>query len=285
MKRILASLLFAFLVGASQVLAIDHKGISHFDLSPDRFSVIDGCTPAAILADEADNVAVQIALKALQKDFKAVCGSEAPVLYEPKSGRMIIVGTIGTKYISQILSSGKIDRGELQGKNEKYIMTVVKNPVEGVDEALVIAGSDRRGTVYGIYELSEQMGVSPWYFWADTPIEHHDNVSIEPGVYTAGEPAVKYRGIFLNDEAPCLTSWVKNYYGTDFGGHEFYADVFELILRLRGNFMWPAMWGWAFYADDPLNSKTADDMGIVMGTSHHEPMARNHQEWARNPKA
>ena len=93
---------------------------------------------------------------------------------------------------------------------------------------------------------------------------------------------MEYRGIFLNDEAPCLTGWVKNTYGTDYGNHEFYARVFELILRLRGNFMWPAMWSWSFYADDPENSATADAMGVVMGTSHHEPMARNHQEWARN---
>ena len=92
------------------------------------------------------------------------------------------------------------------------------------------------------------------------------------GTYTDGEPAVRYRGIFLNDEAPCLTSWVKNTYGTDYGDHRFYQRVFELVLRLRGNMMWPAMWGWAFYADDPENEKTADEMGIVMSTSHHEPM-------------
>ena len=102
------------------------------------------------------------------------------------------------------------------------------------------------------------------------------------GVYTDGEPAVRYRGIFLNDEAPCLTTWVKNTFGTEYGNHEFYAKVFELILRLKGNLLWPAMWGWAFYADDELNSKTADEMGVIIGTSHHEPMARNHQEWARN---
>lgn len=267
------------------MMAIDNRGISFNVLSEDRFAVIENGRPTVILADESDNVAVQIALKSLQKDFLAVSGNEAGVVYEPSAERMIIIGSMDSKYISQIIKSKKIDKKELAGKNEKYIMTVVKDPLKGVSEALVIAGSDRRGTVYGIYELSEQIGVSPWYFWADTPIEHKDNVSIVPGTYTAGEPAVKYRGIFLNDEAPCLTGWVKNHYGTDTGGHEFYADVFELILRLRGNFLWPAMWGWAFYADDPLNSKTADDMGVVMGTSHHEPMARNHQEWARNPKA
>ncbi len=283
MKRIL--LLAIMIASALQLSAIDNKGIAHHEQGNGRFPLISNGSPTAILADEADNSAVQIALKALQKDFLAVSGNAARISGEPDAERMIIIGSAGSKYISQILASGKIERNELEGKNEKYIMTVVKNPLEGVDEALVIAGSDRRGTVYGIYELSEQLGVSPWYFWADTPIEHQDNISIEPGIYTAGEPAVKYRGIFLNDEAPCLTSWVKNYYGTERGGHEFYADVFELILRLRGNFMWPAMWGWAFYADDPTNSQTADEMGIVMGTSHHEPMARNHQEWARNPQA
>ena len=126
------------------------------------------------------------------------------------------------------------------------------------------------------------MGVSPWYDWADVPVEHHDSIFVNKGIYTDGEPAVRYRGIFLNDEAPCLTSWVKNTYGTGYGDHRFYQRVFELVLRLRGNMMWPAMWGWAFYADDPENEKTADEMGVVMGTSHHEPMARNHQEYARN---
>ena len=128
------------------------------------------------------------------------------------------------------------------------------------------------------------MGVSPWYDWADVPVEHHDSIFVNKGIYTDGEPAVRYRGIFLNDEAPCLTSWVKNTYGTEYGDHRFYQRVFELVLRLRGNMMWPAMWGWAFYADDPENEKTADEMGVVMSTSHHEPMARNHQEYARNRK-
>lgn len=134
-------------------------------------------------------------------------------------------------------------------------MTVVPAPLKGMEEALVIAGSDKRGTIYGIYELSEQIGVSPWYDWADVPVVPQQNLSIVRGSYTAGEPAVKYRGIFLNDEAPCLTGWVKHTYGTNYGDHRFYARVFELILRLRGNFMWPAMWGWSFYADDPETAR------------------------------
>ena len=152
-------------------------------------------------------------------------------------------------------------------------------------DAVIIAGADMRGTIYGIYEISEQMGVSPWYDWADVPVPHSTDISLAAGTYTVPQPGVRYRGIFLNDEAPCLTSWVKNTYGTDYGDHRFYARVFELLLRLRANFMWPAMWGWAFYADDPENSRTADEMGIVMGTSHHEPMARNHQEWARRRRS
>ena len=118
----------------------------------------------------------------------------------------------------------------------------------------------------------------------DVPVEKRDYVGVLPGSFTDGEPAVEFRGLFLNDEAPCLTSWVKNTFGTGYGDHRFYAKVFELILRLKGNMLWPAMWSWAFYADDPENGKTADDMGIIMGTSHHEPMARNHQEYARKRK-
>ncbi len=223
--------------------------------------------------DKSDDKAVAIAAKTLAADFARVTGEEAQLgdTFDSK----IIVGTIGkSSFINQLVKQKKLDASLLKNKREKFIITVI-------DEHLVIAGSDRRGTVYGIYELSEQMGVSPWYYWADVPVEHHDHIYINKGIYTDGEPAVEFRGIFLNDEAPCLTSWVKNTFGTNYGDHRFYEKVFELILRLRGNMMWPAMWMWAFYADDPLNPKTADDMGVIMGTSHHEPMARNHQEYAR----
>ena len=212
---------------------------------------------------------VKIAIRNLQTDMQRVMGS-APLLQEGSGEATILIGTLG--------KNKDIDRlklANLKGKREKFIITTVGNQ-------LVIAGSDRRGTIYGIYELSRQLGVSPWYWWADVPVAKHDEAYIIKGTYTDGEPAVEFRGIFLNDEAPCLTSWVKNTWGTGYGDHRFYEKVFELILRLKGNMMWPAMWGWAFYADDPENGKTADRMGIMMGTSHHEPMARNHQEYARN---
>lgn len=264
--------------------AIDNKGITFSGLSPDRFTLLENGTPNAILVDGQEDAGVKIAAGNLSEDFKRVSGKAADLQTAPGSGRMVIVGTLASRYIKELAKAKKIDASQLEGKNEKYLMTVVSSPLKGVDEALVIAGSDKRGTIYGIYELSEQIGVSPWYDWADVPVIPQKNLSIARGSYTAGEPVVKYRGIFLNDEAPCLTGWVKHTYGTNYGDHRFYARVFELILRLRGNFMWPAMWGWSFYADDPENSRTANEMGIIMGTSHHEPMARNHQEWARKRK-
>lgn len=238
-----------------------------------------------IYMDANDCKGVSYAANALVKDIikvsgsKAVLTSDAGLKDKDAAGKpTILVGTIGhSAAIDQLIRQKRINGNLLKGKREKFIITVV-------DGQLVIAGSDRRGTIYGIYELSQQMGVSPWYDWADVPVTHHDSIFVNKGVYTDGEPAVRYRGIFLNDEAPCLTSWVKNTYGTDYGDHRFYQRVFELVLRLRGNMMWPAMWGWAFYADDPENEKTADEMGVVMSTSHHEPMARNHQEYARNRK-
>lgn len=237
-----------------------------------------------ILYDDTDQKGISIAVKNLIEDFNRVCGVKPEILSDASDNNCIIIGSLESKYIKQLIKSKKLDKKELQKKNEKYIITTVDNPLEGVEKSLVIAGSDRRGTIYGIYELSEQMGVSPWYWWMDVPVVKRSEVYVLPGVYTDGEPAVKYRGIFLNDEAPCLTEWVKLHYGTNFGDHRFYADVFELILRLKGNFFWPAMWSWAFYSDDPLNGKTADEMGVIISTSHHEPMARNHQEWARKRK-
>ena len=222
---------------------------------------------------EAEHSCVRLAAANLAADFGKVTGTE-PTITSLTS--KIFIGTVGTNpQIDQWVKQGELR--DLKGKTEKYI-------IKTIGDQLVIAGSDKRGTVYGIYELSRQIGVSPWYYWADVPVEKHSELYILKGEYTDGEPAVRYRGLFLNDEAPCLTTWVKNTFGTNYGGHKFYEKVFELILRLKGNYLWPAMWGWAFYADDPENLKTADAMGVMMGTSHHEPMARNHQEYARDRK-
>jgi hypothetical protein len=222
------------------------------------------------------------AVNNLQSDFERVTGDKPTIFNQisSTSSTLVIIGTIGTNsVIDDLIKQKKIDGKELKGKNEKFIIQSIKNPFKGVEEAVIIAGSDKRGTIYGIYELSRQIGVSPWYYWADVPVEHKENLYFKKGTYTDGEPAVKYRGIFLNDEAPALSGWSK----AAFGGFnsKFYEKVFELLLRLKANYMWPAMWGNAFYDDDIKNGPLADEMGIVMGTSHHEPMALAQQDWKR----
>ena len=266
----------AFLASAALLSAMSMSAAERFVSFQQGDLLINGNDKVEIYMDANDCRGVSYAANALVKDIRNVSGSQATITSNRKA--TILVGTSGhSAAIDQLVKQKRINGNLLKGKREKFIINVV-------DNQLVIAGSDRRGTIYGIYELSQQMGVSPWYDWADVPVEHHDSIFVNRGTYTDGEPAVRYRGIFLNDEAPCLTSWVKNTYGTEYGDHRFYQRVFELVLRLRGNMMWPAMWGWAFYADDAENEKTADEMGVVMSTSHHEPMARNHQEYARNRK-
>lgn len=274
-----------FLASAALLTTISMSAADRFVNFKQGDLLLNANNRVEIYMDTNDCKGVSYAAHALLKDIKSVSGATATLttdagfLKKADTARpAILVGTIGhSAAIDQLVKHKRINGNLLKGKREKFIITLT-------DGQLVIAGSDRRGTIYGIYELSQQMGVSPWYDWADVPVEHHDSIFINKGIYTDGEPAVRYRGIFLNDEAPCLTSWVKNTYGTGYGDHRFYQRVFELVLRLRGNMMWPAMWGWAFYADDPENEKTADEMGVVMSTSHHEPMARNHQEYARNRK-
>ena len=258
---------------------------SDAQISFGKSATSDFCLSSSkIVVDNSDFVGIQRIASIFAEDINRVTGHK-PEVTNSATGltQAVIVGTIGkSTLIDNLVKTKKIDVSKIRGQWEATLVQVVDNPVKGVSRALVIAGSDKRGTIYGMFHLSKLMGVSPWYFWADVPTPHHDSIFVTESKIVLESPKVKYRGIFLNDEAPCLTTWVKNTYGTDYGDHNFYADVFELILRLRGNFMWPAMWGWAFYADDPENSRTADEFGIVMGTSHHEPMARNHQEWARH---
>ena len=254
---------------------------------PEGFVWIQDGRALPILVDEDEYGGVMRAVANLQADAESVTGVKPTLLHAPSgtdggpgATRLLIIGSIDrSTYIRQLVQSSRLPADELQGRREKYILTTLEAPLEGVDEAVVIAGSDKRGTIYGIYELTRQMGVSPWTYWADVPIAPHDVVAILPGVYTDGEPAVTYRGIFLNDEWPSLGNWAQE----TFGGFnsKFYEKVFELVLRLKGNFMWPAMWASAFYDDDPRNGALADEMGIVMGTSHHEPMALAQQDWKR----
>lgn len=229
-----------------------------------------------------DYPGVMIAAKNLQADIRKVTTDSALLLTDHigRTKNLIIIGTLGkNNLIDQLVSQRKLDVTNIQGKWEAHITQTVQNPFPGVKQALVIVGSDKRGTIYGIYDLSAQIGVSPWYWWADVPVKQQQNIYVIPGRYVDGGPAVKYRGIFINDEAPAFSGWAKE----KFGGvnHLVYTKMFELILRLKGNYLWPAMWGNAFNDDDKLDPVLADEYGVVMGTSHHEPMDRAQQEWKR----
>src|SRR5574344_2495581 len=233
--------------------------------------ITNGKAPYSIYLDDKDYDGVKIAVSNLQKDLRTVCSLQPAIINVPTTNTTIIIGTVGkSAVLDKMIREGEINSHELTGKREKYI-------IKNIDGKLVIAGSDKRGTIYGIYELSRQIGISPWYYWADIPVIKHSIIYAVKGFYTDGEPKVRYRGLFLNDEWPSLGGWAK----LKFGGfnHDFYSKLFELILRMKGNFMWPAMWNNAFYADDKLNGPMADEMGIIVGTSHHEPMCRSQKEW------
>jgi hypothetical protein len=178
----------------------------------------------------------------------------------PASTEIVIIGTIGkSPLIDSLAGSGKINVAEIAGKWETFLIQVVENPFPDVENALVIAGSDKRGTIYGMFDLSEKIGVSPWYWWADVPVKKKAAVYVAPGRYICGEPKVKYRGFFINDEAPALSGWVYE----KFGGfnHQFYEHVFELLLRLKANHLWPGMWG-KYFGADPENPRLADEKAL-----------------------
>ncbi|KAB8416350.1 hypothetical protein FH972_024870 [Carpinus fangiana] len=243
-----------------------------------------------IIVDKNDYKGVKIAVDLLSQDFGLVTGKNATIT-SPSAAQSrsinaaIIIGSLqNSSMIKGLVDSGKFNSSSLDGKWETWTTQLVDTPLKGIKRALVIIGSDKRGTMYGALSLSEQIGVSPWYWWADVTPDRNDNLYALDVVTSQGEPSVKYRGIFINDETPALTDWVHEKFGPVFN-QEFYKHVFELLLRLKANFMWPAMWGAfphsanSFFVDDSGNQQLADDYGIVMSTSHHEPMMRAMHEW------
>ncbi len=279
-RRFLATV-FAF-ISAIQLFAIgDQAYISHSAKTGDLALAQDGKL-IDLYVDENDDWGLVRAIGDLQADFERVTGKKPAIAHtQKKLGKTaVIAGTIGqSALIDQLIADGKIDVSAIQDKWEAYHIQVVDKPAKGIQQALVIAGSDRRGSIFGVYDLSEQIGVSPWYWWADVPTKKSDSLYAASSTLIQDAPKVQYRGIFLNDEAPALTNWVHENYGNF--NHEFYVHVFELLLRLKSNFLWPAMWNNAFADDDEQNMILAHKYGIVMSTSHHEPMMRADQEWNR----
>ncbi len=270
MKKILLVIvsIFCYQLVWPQLLA-GSAGANTFDLA----------SVSAIYVDPLELTLVKKSAEFLQLDIKRVTGKKPEIseANDAKGKNIIVVGSIAQSVLLKKLISNKKFNPSLNGKWEAYHIQTISRPFPGVDNALVIAGSDRRGTAFGVFEVSKQIGVSPWYWWADVPVAERQNIFLKKNLSIADSPQVKYRGIFINDEAPALSNWTHE----KFGGfnHLFYEKVFELMLRLKANYLWPAMWGNAFYYDDSLNIKLADDYGIVIGTSHHEPLMRAHEEW------
>ena len=249
-----------------------------------NFALVQNGTATPLLVSASDWPGVIRAAGDLSEDVKRVTDQQPAVLQDTAALRgrdVILIGTIGKSVlIDDLIQRHKLDVTGVAGKWESAVTTIVDQPMPGIRRALIIAGSDKRGTIFGIYDLSEQIGVSPWYWWADVRVTHQLELYVQAGRHLLDEPAVKYRGIFLNDEAPSLTGWVNEKFG-EFNS-KFYVHVFELLLRMKANYLWPAMWNSAFNEDDPENPRLADEYGIVMGTSHHEPMLRAQQEWKRH---
>jgi hypothetical protein len=232
--------------------------------------------PVSIAVDRRESSAVRRAADCLEQDLADICGCSASVA-ATSVGARLVVGTVGVSpLIDEAIAHGLLDVSALRDGDgalrwEGFV-------IHATDEVLYVAGADRRGTVYGIYELAEAIGVSPWRWWADVPVRVREHVTVRRGVLVADWPSIRYRGVFLNDEEE-LDAWARAHTPDGTIGPAAYRRVFELILRLKGNYIWPAMHVSAFNAD-PENGRLADEMGIVVGTSHCDMLLRSNQnEW------
>jgi hypothetical protein len=271
------------LCASSLSLALGEKSYIKTSAKSGDLTLATPASTAALYVDSRDYAGVQRAVKNLQVDIEKVSAQRPLLIHDINEikSQAVIIGTIGhSQLIDELIAQKKIDTSGITNQWDAYQISLIQNPTPNIKQALVIVGSDKRGTSFGVYDLSEQIGVSPWYWWADVPVKKKSAIYIAKGTFVQEMPKVKYRGIFLNDEAPALTNWVKKNYGNY--NHEFYEKVFELLLRLKANFLWPAMWNNAFADDDIQNMILADEYGIVMSTSHHEPMMRADKEWNRH---
>ncbi|KXH68121.1 hypothetical protein CSAL01_04851 [Colletotrichum salicis] len=296
------------MAGASVIKALLEEPFVAFEASVGSIE-LQGAT---MIHDANDPVGIRIAVNSLASDFEQVTETKPPIyLWSAPEGNnqtgafkagystitadvAIIAATADSALVRDLVASGKIDVEDISGKWETFRTQVVESPLPGISHALIIVGSDKRGVIFGIYTLSEQSGQSPLHWWADVPSTKHAQIYAINKITTHGEPSVKYRGLFINDEAPALVGWwgrKKNNIGNFTLDSELYEHVFDLLLRLKANFIWPAMWasyipkpGRIFFTDDPRNQQLADDYGIVVSTSHHEPMQRASNEWKKDPK-
>jgi len=241
-------------------------------------------TATAIVVDPKDYPVVALAANLVADDVNRVTGRRPVVTDRSEAKQMVIAGTLGhSALIDTVANSGKLKEvNRIKGQWEATLTEVVENPLPGVTRALVIVGSDRRGTAYGLMQLSETIGVSPWYWWADVPVQHRNTLAVKLSSPQIEMPGVKYRGIFINDEDWGLFPWAKNTFDPQFKniGPKTYEKVFELMLRLRLNYIWPAMHGVTReFGSVPENVALADKYAIVGGASHCEPLLFNNIHW------
>jgi len=272
----------AYAFGVQQFIYSDSAKIAEH-AKRKQFMQIVGKTNASIFIAAQEDKGLHRVAKDLQRDIEAVTGQKLPIISDLSkiTGNAIIIATLEhSNLLKRLQASDKINLSQIRDQWDAYQIELVEQVTDQISKALLIAGSNKRGAIYGTYDISEQAGVSPWYYWADVPVKKAKTLYAQINTSIVEIPKVKYRGIFLNDEAPALTNWVnKNFDGYN---HKFYVNVFELMLRLKANYLWPAMWNNAFADDDRMNMVLADEYGIVMGTSHHEPMMRADKEWDRD---
>jgi hypothetical protein len=256
----------------------------------DSISIATGKSDAAVVVDSSDYPVVQLAANLFADDVQRVTGRHPIVTNTPFASReLIVVGTLGkSALIEKLISDGKLNGiDQIRGHWEATLSEIVSKPFPGVERALVIIGSDRRGAAYGLMHLSQKIGVSPWYWWADVPVRHHDVLAIKVATPQVDAPGVKYRGVFINDEDWGINPWAAKTFDREFKniGPKTYEKVFELMLRLRLNYLWPAMHGCsAEFGSVPENVALADKFGIVAGSSHCEPMLCNNVHWNEREK-
>lgn len=243
--------------------------------------VRDGAAVPFLVESQAHEGVRRVAGKVAQ-DVQRVSGALPQIISAPEGDALVLCATLGCSPLADaLIAAGKLpDAQRIRGKWECWLTALVDAPFEGVSQALIILGSDKRGTIYGLYSLSEHIGVSPLHYWGDAdPLPDPEPAVTEEFLTVTKEPSVRYRGLFINDEWPCFGSWCMEHFGGV--NAEMYDHVFDLLLRLKGNYMWPAMWASVFGEEGPgsANEELADMYGIVVGNSHHEPCLRAGEEF------
>lgn len=255
--------------------------------APSGFRLAGPRMQPVVYVDADDALVVRKAAELFASDIEAVTGAPAKVVTSLEGVKeCVIAGTAdGCGLIRRLAKTGKIDLSPIENGWERYHIKTVRHPLPGVSKALVVVGSDRRGAAYGILSLSEKIGVSPWYWWADVPVQKQQSLYIDAAGHYSQEPSVRYRGIFLNDEDWGLTPWASKTFEKERGniGPRTYSKICELLLRLKGNMLAPAMHPVSTpFHSIPENRMVADTFAIVMTATHCEPLLLNTaSEWDR----